>query len=119
MRLYPKTAIPKYSDRLILFKLDLLEIQLIKRDLCILYRLVNNVLVVPGLHLPRSTRLPNRLQVSSVRSAAYRSFYLHRTIMIWNKFLSYAQLTSFCQFKSFLNTLHFDGVCKCSALKAR
>ena len=119
LRLYPKTAIPKYSDRLVLFKLDLLEIHFIKRDLCTLYRLVNNILEIPGLHLPRSTRLPNRLQVPSVRSTADRSFYLHRTIMIWNKFLSYTQFTSFVQFKSFLNTLHFDSVYKGSALKAR
>ena len=89
LRLYPKTLIPnnKYADRLGFFRLDPLEIHLIKKDLYILYRLVNGILEVPGVNVLRSPRLPASLQISSVRTTLYRSFYLHRTIMIWKKYL--------------------------------
>ena len=74
-------------------------IHLIKKDLCISYRLTNGSLEVPGVNVLRSPRLPARLQISSVRTTLYRSFYLHRTIMIWNKYLSYKHFASFGQFK--------------------
>ena len=106
IRLYHKTLIPNYVDRLALFHLDPLEVYLIKKDLCILYRLSNGPLEVPGVNVIRSPHLPARLQISSVRTSLYRSFFLHRTIMIWNKCLSYKNFASFGQFKSFIDELH-------------
>ena len=118
LRLYPNTLIPKYADRLGLFHLVPLEFQLIKIDLVVLYRFANGILEVPGVNVLRSHHLPARLQITSLRTTLCRSFYLHRTIMIWNKFLSYKQFSSIAQFKSFIDTLSLDRVCKGSALKA-
>ena len=95
-----------------------IQIPLIKKDLCIFYRLINGTLEVPGVNVLCSPRLPARLQISSVRITLYRSFYLHNTVMIWNKYLSYKHFASFGQFKSFIDELHLLPVCKESALKA-
>ena len=63
-------------------------------------------------------RLPARLQISSVRTTLYRLFYLHHTIMNWNKYLPYKHFDSFGQFKYFIDELHLLPVCKGSVLKA-
>lgn len=117
-RLYPKMPIPNYNDRLVVFQLKPLEALLIKSDLCILYRLLNGSLVVPGVSVSRRDRLPGCLQVSSVRTTTSRSFYLHRTIMIWNRFFSYKQFESYAHFKSFIDDLNFIPVYRGNALKA-
>ena len=47
-----------------------------------------------------------------------KSYYLHRTLMIWNKYISYKQFESLAHFKSFVSTLPFLTMFNGCILKA-
>ena len=118
IRLFPNTIIPNYSYRLGLFQMDPLEVRLIRIDLCFLYCLLVRDIVVDRVSVLRSPRLPGRLQITSVRTINRRSFFIHRTVMLWNKYFSYNQFTSLSQFRSSVNNLPLIQICKGSAFKA-
>ena len=114
-RMYPKSAKISYNNRLSLFHLEPLESYLYKIDLHNMYRILHGDLSVPSVKVSYSSLRPNRLCVSKVCRALRRSFYVHRTITLWNRYLSYADLCSLTHLKSILSQQTFDSFLKGSA----
>ena len=83
-----------------------------------MYRLLHADLSVPSIQISYSKRRFNRLCVCAVRSALRKSFYVHRIIMLWNRYLSYANLLSLTHLKSVLTGQTFKSFVKGSAVKA-
>ena len=96
-RVFPGNAKVSYIERLNLFYLEPLECFLYKIYLHNMYRLLHADLSVFSIQISYSKRRPNRLCVCvrAVRSALRKSFYVHRTIMLLNRYLSYANLLSY------------------------
>ena len=108
-RIYSSNIIPSYPDRLALFGLRCYEYRSKATDLTILYRMINGSLVVPGVVFTRSSHKPNRFILCRPSSSLQRDFFVHRTLSLWNKYLSNMQITSFHDFKHHLSTLSLSS----------
>ena len=117
-RLFPGCEMVPYLLRLGLFQLEPLECRLYKIDLLNMYRILNHDLFTPSINVSFSPRCPNRLCVSRVSCSVRKFFFLHRTIMLWNRYLAYSALTSLSQLKSTLSGQTFASCVKGSASKA-
>ena len=117
-RVFPGFTNVSYMKRLDLLHLEPLECYLYKIDLHNMYRILQTDFSVPSIKISYSNRRPNRLCVSKVRSTFRRSFYVHRTIMLWNRHLSDSDLLSLTHLKSVLSGQTFDSFVKGSVFKA-
>ena len=119
IRVFSRSCDVSYTERLQIFKLESLESYYCKVDIVNLFKIMYCNLFSPGIIIPHSPRRPNRLCVSRVHSTARRAFFIHRTVMLWNRYLSFADLSSLNHLKSYLANQTLSAHIKGSAFKAQ
>ena len=117
-RLRPMDVIPKYSHRLKMLGLCSYEERALRTDIMLLYRIMTSAVVVPGFELPSSVSRPNWLIVRRPNCSLQRSFFAHRTVVLWNRYFNKLDLSSPCSFKSSLSSLNLSTSLRGSAFKA-
>ena len=106
-RLYPSKPVPSYSVRLKLFGMQSYGSRSKIIDLTVLYRFINGSLVIPGIELIRSLHKPGRFLLSRPLSSLERSFFIHRTLTLWNKCLSCSRFVSFNEINKHISSPSF------------
>ena len=86
-RIYGKNSRPEYSERLKLFDLLSLESFCVQSDLLLLFRLLNNQ-IYSEFRPIFSKHKPTRFIFRSGMSSAYRNSFFHRSLVLWNKYVS-------------------------------
>ena len=114
-RLYPLIPAPCYLSRLSKFNLTSIELNRIRSDFILFFKILRNFPAVPSLSITFSKFCSHRVTVNLIKSKSTRRFFLHRTSMLWNKLVhdnSFNDM-SVHQFKAFVNSLnltpHFEG----------
>ena len=110
--------VPSYSVRIRELGLCPYELKSLRTDLLLLYRIINCAVVVPGVELSKSSIRPNRLVVSRPGCSLERFFFMHRTVMLWNRYLTDFDFSSPGAFKTSLMSLSFSNSLRGSAFKA-
>ena len=85
IRSYNSNEFPDYHERLARFSLVPLEVQRIRFDMMLLFRVVRNLSPIPFLSLPFSAINNDRLIINRINTKLYKRFFLHRSTMLWNK----------------------------------
>ena len=105
-KIHGKTPRPHYSDRLKLFNLHSLESYIIKLDLLLLYKIVHD-LIDSTFKPVLSTHKVTRFIFQSTVSRKYRNSFFHRSLVLWNKYISpkfHSFPLNFDSFSMFLST---------------
>ena len=90
----------------------------LRSDLLLLYRILNSLIIVPNLEFKSSVSRCNRLIVSRPCCSLERSFYVHRTSMLWNRYLTKLDFSSRSAFKKSVMSLPLSSSLRGSAFKA-
>lgn len=108
LRLYGTSKIPDYDTRLKLFSLESLRIRYIKLNLVTVYKLKNGALKEDFLNLEHLTHHPNRFRLPAITSTKFRSSFIIRQSLLWNKYIRDHDPKSLPSFLQFINSLSFD-----------
>ena len=101
-RLFGSSVVRFYSDRLSSFALESLKSRYIKIELMTVFRLKHELLQYGSWHLNSSQRHPNRLILPTINTSRYRSCFLIRSILHWNKYVADIKpFKSISEFKDF------------------
>ena len=105
-RINGKALRPNYNYRLKLFGLQTLESSCVKSDLLMLYKLLYE-LIESSFKPIFSTRKPTRIIFQTTVSKTCRASFFHRSLVLWNKYVSQkfdSMPINYDAFLSFLST---------------
>ena len=103
-RCFPNENIPNYIDRIKFFNIPTLESQCLKIDLCTLFKILKNMIDVPFKPL-FSTRNSSRIIYQPSKSNLFRNSFYHRSLVLWNKFISSRAGSDSLTYPSFVSYL--------------
>ena len=108
-RLNPAIEIPDYTARLGIFGMEPLAARYGKIYLMSLYKIIHKHIGVADFNHSFSSRHPNRLLISRIKTARYRSSFFHKSLTLWNTFIKQQNLTSLPAFKKFICNIPDDS----------